>query len=105
MKPGEAMALGKQFEDAIGLVDETHAIPVFRISRCVLGENKHGQRLMFIADGSNHACARPGKGNPLHLDPACKIGEGRQQSLDSVAIGADETDARLVGIGKPGSMR
>jgi hypothetical protein len=68
------MALGKQFEDAVSLVDETRTIPVFGICRCVFGQNEYGQRLVILADGTNYAYARSGKGDPFDLDLAREVG-------------------------------
>lgn len=83
-------------------IDEAPAIGDVRIlrDRPAFVEYQDRKRLMLLAQELHERRSRSREWQTVYLDLRCKAGKRRQQSLDRIAVRANEEPARVIGVFK-----
>lgn len=83
-------------------IDEAPAIGDAGIVRHRLAvvEDQNRKRLMLLAQELDDRRSRTREGQAMHLDLRCQSGKRPQQSLNRIAVWADEEAARVLGVFK-----
>ncbi len=101
---GKAVALGKQRENALRVVDEAPLTERLGVGgrRLFVAEYQHGQTLMCFVEHRNDGGTRSRERHALHVESRHARGIAREQPFDWRTVRADETFAGMSRIGETG---